>query len=247
MAVRANGIATENGLHEATLEAHAGEILGIAGLMGSGRTELMRALFGLDVIVQGQVTDGAGRMLTQASVSDHMTAGFGFVSEDRKGEGLALNLSIADNITLSSLRRLTRRGFLSLRRQREETAANMRHFGVKARSPEQPVGHLSGGNQQKVALARLSQQGATVWLLDEPTRGVDIGSKVQIYEVVADAAANGAAVIMTSSYLPELLGVCDRIGVMCKGRLVQVRDTKDFTAAQILNAALGADASEKAS
>lgn len=238
---------TVRGLVSATLEVRSGEIVGIAGLMGSGRTELMRAIFGLDEITSGDLSDGAGNILTKHSVRSRMTAGMGFLSEDRKGEGLALNLSIADNTTLSSLPRLASNGFLSLRRQYDETAENMRNFGVKAQSPVQPVGQLSGGNQQKVALARLAAQGANIWLLDEPTRGVDIGSKVQIYEVIAAAAAKGAAVVMTSSYLPELLGVCDRIAVMCKGRLVQVRATKDFTAAQILNLALGASSSVESS
>jgi len=244
---KAQNLATLRGLHSASLEVRAGEIVGIAGLMGSGRTELMRAMFGLDDITSGDLSDGAGNNLSNQSVRARMAAGMGFLSEDRKGEGLALNLSIADNTTLSSLPRLARNGLLSLRRQYDETAENMRNLGVKAQSPLQPVGQLSGGNQQKVALARLAAQGANIWLLDEPTRGVDIGSKVQIYEVIAAAAAKGAAVVMTSSYLPELLGVCDRIGVMCKGRLVQVRATSDFTAAQILNLALGASGSVESS
>lgn len=237
-------LTTSQGLASASLQVRAGEIVGLAGLMGAGRTELIRALAGLDHVVQGQIHGPGAQVLTHAGVAARMAAGFGFLSEDRKGEGLALNLSIADNTTLPSLARLARGGWLSLQQQFAATATQMKSFGIKARSPAQPVGQLSGGNQQKVALARLAQQNAKVWLLDEPTRGVDIGSKAQLYEMIARAAGAGAAVLLTSSYIPELLGLCDRIGVMSKGRLVLMRNARELDAHEILHAALGAPSKE---
>ena len=142
----------------------------------------------------------------------------GLVSEDRKGEGLALNLSIAENTTLTSLPRL-----VQPRRQAISAQRWISRPGIRCREPEQAVGELSGGNQQKVAIARLLEHDADVFLLDEPTRGIDVAAKAEIYRLINDLAGAGKAVLLVSSYLPELLGVCDRIAVMCKGRLGPAR------------------------
>ncbi len=225
----------------ASFEIRRGEILGVFGLMGSGRTETVRALFGLDPAESGTVRvrgrEGAVRGGTPA---ERLAQGLGYLSEDRKGEGLALPLSVADNVTLTRLSACARAGLLDRARQREKAQTWVSALGVKARTPDQPVRTLSGGNQQKVALGRLFHQDADVLLLDEPTRGIDIGSKAQIYEAVAAAAARGKGVLMVSSYLPELLGLCDRLAVMSRGRLSPARPVSEWSPASVMEAAIGA-------
>ena len=161
------------------------------------------------------------------------------LSEDRKGEVLALIQSIADNLTYSRLSPYRRFGFLSLRRRARAVSDWLTRLGVRCSGPDQTVGELSGGNQQKVALGRLLHQEADVLLLDEPTRGVDVGSKAEIYHLIGALAAQGRAVLFVSSYLPELLGVCDRLAVMARGRLSAVRPVPDWTAEQIMAYATG--------
>jgi ribose transport system ATP-binding protein len=165
------------------------------------------------------------------------------VSEDRKGEGLALGLSIADNATLSRLRPYQRVGWLQLRKRRRAVAGLLEQFQVKAAGPEQRVAELSGGNQQKVALARVAHQGADVLLLDEPTRGIDVGTKAEIYRQMGRWAAEGKAILFVSSYLPELLAVCDRIGVMARGRLREIRAAADWSEESIMACAVAGEGS----
>lgn len=228
-------------IKSASFEIRRGEILGVFGLMGSGRTEAVRALFGLDP-AEGGTVRVRGRELPArgARPAARLAQGLGYLSEDRKGEGLALPLSVADNVTLTRLSACARRGLIDRGRQREKAQEWMDRLGVKARTPDQPVRTLSGGNQQKVALGRLFHQDADVLLLDEPTRGIDIGSKAQIYESVAAAAARGKGVLMVSSYLPELLGLCDRLAVMSRGRLSPARPVAAWTPASVMEAAIGA-------
>jgi ribose transport system ATP-binding protein len=203
---------------DATLTLHRGEVVGIAGLVGAGRTEFLRSLFGLDRVRSGEIklasySGGAGGGAS-TSPERRWSQGIGMVSEDRKTEGLALTLSIADNITMTNLGPI-----VSPSRQDAESRDWIKKLAIRCRVPRQPVGDLSGGNQQKVAIARLLHHDVDVLLLDEPTRGIDVGSKAQIYKLIDELACRGKAVLMVSSYLPELLGVCDRIAVMCKGRL----------------------------
>jgi ribose transport system ATP-binding protein len=221
----------------ASLELRRGEILGVAGLVGAGRTEMLRAAFGLDRMKSGtvRVKGRAGAARPRVRIAE----GVGLLSEDRKAEGLALALSIADNLTLSRLEDLGPWRFVTAARQRAASARWMTELAIKARDPSQPVGDLSGGNQQKVALARLLHQGADVLLLDEPTRGIDVGSKAQIYAVIRRLAAEGKAILLVSSYIPELLGVCDRIAVMCRGRLGAARPAKDWSSQSVLEEAVG--------
>ena len=214
-----------------------GEILGIAGIIGSGRTELLRAVYGLDPVRAGRVTVGAysGERYTPA---ERIAQGVGMVSEDRKTEGLALELPIADNLTLSRLDATV--GFLARSQLRTAVSDLLRRFGVKCRDASQAIGELSGGNQQKVALARLFHQRADVLLLDEPTKGVDVGSKADIYRQIGAAAAEGKAVLVVSSYLPELFGVCDTLAVMCRGKLTAARPVTEWTPEAVIAAATGA-------
>jgi ribose transport system ATP-binding protein len=235
------GLSAPPALREASFAVRPGEILGIAGLMGSGRTEMVRALYGLDDARAGTITVRGERISARGGrPSARLAQGLGYLSEDRKGEGLALPLSIADNLTLTALRACARvGGWLDLGRQRARAAEWVERLGVKARTPLQPVRTLSGGNQQKVAIGRLLHQDADVLLLDEPTRGIDIGSKAQVYEMIAAAAAAGKAVVMVSSYLPELFGMCDRLAVMSRGRLCPARPIGEWTPEVVMEAAIG--------
>jgi ribose transport system ATP-binding protein len=170
-----------------------------------------------------------------------LAQGVGFLSEDRKTEGLALTMSIADNVTLSRLEGLGPWRFVSAPRQRAAVARWMTDLAIKARDSSQPVSDLSGGNQQKVALARLLEHPARILLLDEPTRGIDVGSKAQIYDIIGRLAAAGKSVVVVSSYLPELLGLCDTIGVMRRGELVAVRPRAEWSEPELLRLAVGKD------
>ncbi len=208
----------------ASLQLRRGEVLGIAGLVGAGRTELLRCVFGLAAVRRGEIKLGV--YAGPASPVRRWAQGAGLLSEDRKAEGLALALSISDNVTLSRLRGFGPFGLVLPSRQDKATRRWIEQLGVGCRGPGQPVLSLSGGNQQRVALARLLQHDVDVLLLDEPTRGIDVAAKAMIYKIIDKLAAGSPeegkapkAVLMVSSYLPELLGVCDRVAVMCRGRL----------------------------
>ena len=229
----------------ASLELRRGEVMGIAGIVGAGRTELLRVLMGLDPIRRGEIR--VARVGGWQSPAARWRDGVGLVSENRKEEGLAINLSIAENITLSRLTGLGPRGWVTPRAQDRASEPLVRQLSIKCTSPRQNVGALSGGNQQKVALARLLHADVDLLLLDEPTRGIDVGSKAEIYRLIDKLAAgdpvNGRqpkAVLVVSSYLPELLGLCDRIAVMCRGRLGPCRRVEDLDEHQIMLAATGA-------
>lgn len=195
------------------LEVRRGEVLGICGLVGSGRTELLRGLFGLDPGGHAEV----GGATVAPGPRAAWAAGMGFVSENRKEEGLALALGIGDNLCLPSLRSLGPGGLVSPAERSRRTMRWIKELGIRCEGPDQPIGRLSGGNQQKAALARLLEAGSDILLLDEPTRGIDIAAKARIYEAVDRLVTDPdrpRAVVMVSSYLPELLGTCDRIAVM---------------------------------
>jgi ribose transport system ATP-binding protein len=222
-----------------------GEILGIAGLIGSGRTEMLRALFGLDEVDGGAIVV-SGAPLAGRRPWERIRLGLGLLSEDRQGEGLALAMSVADNMTLSDFAPYRRRGLLIPARQRRAVGDWIGRLNIKSKGPAQRVGDLSGGNQQKVALARLLHQKASVLLLDEPTRGIDVVSKSHIYEWIGGLAREGKSVLFVSSYLPELLGICDRIAVFHRGVLVESRPTSAWDAGSLMAAAtVGRTAGDK--
>jgi ribose transport system ATP-binding protein len=227
-------------LKSASFELRRGEILGIAGLMGSGRTPLLRTIFGLERAESGTIKVNKKSLPSGRSTPGmRLIEGLGYLSEDRKGDGLTLNQSIADNVTVTRFGSCSRWGWLDLSVQRKQTEKLVQALKIRAQSAEQPVGSLSGGNQQKVIVARLLHQDADVLLLDEPTRGIDIGSKAQVYETIAECAAQNKAVLMVSSYLPELFGMCDRLAVMSRGRLSEVRPIDQWTPETVLQAAIG--------
>jgi len=231
---------TAPGVDGVSFDLHRGEIFGVAGLIGSGRSELIRALFGLEPTWSGEIlVRGRAARVHNASAARRLAAGIGYVSEDRKGEGLALPLSVADNLTLTRLSAYRQRGgWLDLRRQRERSQFWIDDLQVRARTPQQPVRTLSGGNQQKVALGRLLHPDATILLLDEPTRGIDIAAKEQVYRLITRAADEGKAVLMVSSDLPELFGICNSLAVMNRGRLSETRPTSEWTPETVLAAAI---------
>lgn len=242
--LRARAIAGRSLPVDASIEAHRGEILGIAGLVGAGRTEFLRCLAGLDPTDRGALEIHGRKIRRSASVRSRMRAGLGFLSEDRKGEGLALAMSVGENLLLPRLRPIARGGLLSSRRMDEAASVWLDRLAIRTGGSTAAAGTSSGGNQQKIAIARLLHQDADVLLLDEPTRGIDIGSKVQVYGLLDRLARDGRTIVMTSGHLPELLGICDRIAVMHRGVLGPARPAGAWTESSLMSEAVlgGADA-----
>jgi len=206
------------GVAPASFAAHAGEVLGLAGLVGAGRTELMRLVFGADRPTSGSVRVD-GRRVRPGSPRAGIAAGLALLTEDRKGQGLVLGLSARENFALGNLDRWSRGGWLDHAHEAGAFARHVARLGIKLSGPDQHAGELSGGNQQKLLVARWLERDARVVIVDEPTRGIDVGAKHDIYELINDLAAAGKAVVVISSELPEVLGVCDRILVMHEGRI----------------------------
>ena len=217
---------------DASIDVRAGEVVGIAGLAGAGRTELLRAVFGLDAVARGtlRVLGHSG----PASPAKRWAQGAGMLSADRKKEGLAPGMSVAENTLLTSMP-----VWVSPAWESRNAQFAIDRLGIRTEGPHQPVNALSGGNQQKVALARLLSHDADLYLLDEPTRGIDVASKEQIYRLIDDVARQGKAVLMVSSYLPELLGVCDRIAVMARGVLGEARPVGEWSQEELMQEAVG--------
>ncbi len=212
---------------DATFEVRGGEILGIAGLVGSGRTELLRAVFGLDATGRGDLVVRGERVdARRLNAFGSIRRGLGYLSEDRRVEGLFPHLSVRENLAMTRL-------------EGRDVARWVERLRIKIGNLDDSVMTLSGGNQQKVLLARLLHQGAEILLLDEPTRGIDVGTKAEVYDLVRALAREGKAIVMVSSYLPELFGVCDHLAVMNRGRLTAVRPIGAWTPQSVLEAAIG--------
>ena len=226
------------GIRDVSLTVHRGEILGLAGLVGSGRTELARTLFGLTPADAGTIARD-GKALRIASPSDAIRAGIAYVPEDRRQHGVVLDMSIAANTSLASLSAVSSRGLIDAGRERAAAQEYVDRLRIKTPSVLAEVGTLSGGNQQKVALARWLSTKPAVIILDEPTQGVDIGAKAEIHGLMQMLVERGLAILMISSELPEILGMCDRIAVMHGGRIRGVLDRADATQSAILALALG--------
>lgn len=205
-------------LHDIHLEIKAGEIVGLAGLMGAGRTELCRVLFGLDPAAKGTV-EVAGHVVKSRTPRDAVRAGVALIPEDRQTSGLVLQMPIANNISMPDLNRVSRFGLLRNTAEKNLAEEFCTRLRIKCSSPQQRAGKLSGGNQQKIVIAKWMARGARVFLFDEPTRGIDVGAKQEVFDEMARLARAGAAVLMVSSELPELLLMADRILVMAAGRL----------------------------
>jgi len=219
------------------LSLHEGEILGVAGLMGSRRTALARAIFGADAIDAGTVTV-AGRRLTGRGPAESIAAGLGFLTEDRKQQGLVLQCSVTENISLTSLDRVSRAGVIDLGAEAELAQAEVDRLRIRVASLDQELVNLSGGNQQKVVLARWLAARCRVLLFDEPTRGIDVGAKAEIYELIGELVEHGVAILLISSEMPELLGLSDRVAVMHEGRIQGIVPRAEATQERIMEIAL---------
>jgi len=231
------GLAREGDLSPISLSVGAGEILGVAGLMGSGRTALARAIFGADPVDAGTVSV-CGIELPGDDPGASIAAGLGFLTEDRKQQGLVLQLSVSDNITLTSLDEFSRHGVLNLDAEHERAGELVEKLHIRTPSLVQEAVNLSGGNQQKVVLARWLAAGCRVLLFDEPTRGIDVGAKAEIYELIGELVERGVAVILISSEMTELLGLADRIAVMHEGSLQGVLPRTEASQERIMELAL---------
>lgn len=216
---------------EITFTLHRGEILGISGLVGAGRSELIRSIFGLDAVRNGQVKIKNYPELNAVYLNPGkaLASDLDLLSENRKEEGLALNLSIASNITLSKLSKYSRFGLLNLGQEYNTAVEWSEKLRIKCRDPKQAISALSGGNQQKACIARLMHHDSDIFFLDEPTRGIDVGSKAEIYRLIQTLASEGKSIVVVSSYLPELLGVCDSLAVMYRGQLSAIKPVSSWT------------------
>lgn len=236
--LKAEGIAGEKLVQPASFEARAGEILGFFGLIGAGRSELMRLVYGADTRSSGTIKID-GQAVHAVDPRQAIRAGIVLCSEDRKHDGIIQGRSLEENINISSRRHNTRFGILNARKEAEIAETYIKKLKVRTPSRKQDILNLSGGNQQKVILGRwLSEQGVRVLIVDEPTRGIDVGAKSEIYEILYQLAEQGVAIIVVSSELPEVMGICDRILVMCGGRISAHIDRNDFSERAILAAAL---------
>ena len=216
----ARGVGDGQRVHDCSFELHEGEVLGIAGLVGAGRTELARLIYGADRRTSGEIWLD-GRLLSIQRPQDAIDSGVVYLTEDRKQLGLFLDLTVRENVNLSVLGRDARSGgIMNLKAARDRAAAAIRALAIRVAGDQVTVGSLSGGNQQKVLLARLLETKPRILILDEPTRGVDIGAKSEIYRLIDSLARNGVGVIVISSELPEIVGICDRVLVMREGRIV---------------------------
>jgi rhamnose transport system ATP-binding protein len=226
------------GVHRVSMSVRRGEILGIAGLVGSGRTQLAETIFGLTPATGGHIAI-AGQPIAIGSPGDAIARGIAYVPEDRRQHGVVLDMSVASNTSLANLSAVSRNGLIQ--REAEATYAQryVQELKIKAASVDAEVGSLSGGNQQKVALARWLATSPSVLILDEPTQGVDVGSKAEIHRLMQDLAERGLAIIMISSELPEILGMSDRIAVMHAGTIVTTMSRGEANADRVMAAALG--------
>ncbi len=235
---RAEGLGQAGRFKDISFDLRSGEVLGFAGLMGSGRTEIMHALFGSTTLTEGTLWLN-GQPLAAASPKEAMASGLAFVTEDRKKEGLFLDFSVAYNLASANLKALSNRGVVDRTKTKAYVSDAIRNFRVKTASQEISIRHLSGGNQQKVILAKWLGRKPQVLILDEPTRGVDVGAKREIYEMIDQLAAQGMGIILVSSELPEILGLCDRAVVMREGRLTGILERQDFSQEKIMSLATG--------
>jgi ABC-type sugar transport system ATPase subunit len=237
-----DGLSCGGVVRDVSFRVHRGEIVGLAGLVGSGRTTLVRGLFGLTPIRGGTIRV-KGRALVPRHPADAIAAGVALIPENRQIEGLAVDMTLASNVTMASPHRIARTGWLSHERERELARRYIGELNIATRGPDQVARTLSGGNQQKVVIAKWLCRNADVLLMDEPTRGIDVGAKAEVFRLMVELARAGKGIVMVSSYLPELLGMCDRLIVMFRGTAVADLPVAEATQERVLAyASTGSDA-----
>lgn len=237
------GLSSGSLFQNISFQVHAGEVLGVAGLMGAGRTEIMQAVFGNLPVNAGQIFL-EGKEVQIKSPGQAIGYGIGFITEDRKVEGLMLEDSIMKNISIANLKKISKNGVINKKAERELTEQGIRELHVRCTGPQDESGNLSGGNQQKVVFAKWIYTDPKVLILDEPTRGVDIGAKKEIYTIINELAAKGVAIIMVSSELPEVLGMSDRVLVIREGRVGGVIGREEANQENIMILATGGKLNE---
>ncbi len=238
--LRVKGLSRAGELHNISFAVRAGEVVGIAGLMGAGRTELARAIFGADSIDGGEIFV-EDKLCAIHGPADAIRAGIGLITEDRKHQGLVLEMSVGENMSLASLANLCRQGFISNTDEKNMVAANIEKLKIRTPGAAQLVKNLSGGNQQKVVIAKWLETNPKVLIMDEPTRGVDVGAKAEIYQIMNMLTAAGVGIVMISSELPEILGMSDRVLVMHNGRVTGEMTVKEATQEKIMAFAAGGE------
>lgn len=236
--LRVEGLTKEKKFKDVTFSVKAGEVLGVSGLMGAGRTEIMQAIFGNLPLDSGKIFIEGNEMKIK-SAQDAIKAGIGFITEDRKTEGLLLEKSISENIVLSNLDKVSDKGVVRKAKVEEIVKKGIDEFRIKCFGPQHECNNLSGGNQQKVVFAKWVYTDPKILILDEPTRGVDIGAKKEIYSVINDLAAKGVAIILVSSELPEVLGMSDRIMVVHEGKVTGIIDANEADQEKVMTLATG--------
>ena len=240
--IRVENLTRYGVFEDISFSVHGGEVLGFSGLVGAGRTELFRCVFGIDEIDEGKVYIH-NKAVKIANPRIAIANKIAFVTEDRKGEGLVLNESVYNNLTISCMKKVSERMLLNNKKMKRISERNIRSLKIKTPNDATPVGTLSGGNQQKVVIGKWLNTEADIYILDEPTRGIDVGAKVEVYNLINELVANGKAVILISSELPEILGMCDRTIVMRTGRITGniEKNSPHFNENDIMSAAWGSE------
>jgi ribose transport system ATP-binding protein len=237
---RVDNLCAGSKVQNVSFSVRKGEVLCVGGLVGAGRTETVRAIFGLDVKTDGRVFI-EGRECAIKNPKDAIRAGIGYVTEDRKGEGLILKLGVDENITLAALDGFRKGIHLNLGKEKNTVKEYVKKLNVKTPSIYQKVENLSGGNQQKVVLAKWLLSECKVLILDEPTRGIDVGAKIEVYNLINELAREGKAILVITSEIPELLGICDRVVVMARGRMSGSLSREEADQESIMTLAVGAE------
>ncbi|MBA4698993.1 MAG: sugar ABC transporter ATP-binding protein [Ruminococcus sp.] len=237
---RVDNLCAGSKVQNVSFSVRKGEVLCVGGLVGAGRTETVRAIFGLDVKTDGRVFI-EGRECAIKNPKDAIRAGIGYVTEDRKGEGLILKLGVDENITLAALDGFLKGIHLNLGKEKNTVKEYVKKLNVKTPSIYQKVENLSGGNQQKVVLAKWLLSECKVLILDEPTRGIDVGAKIEVYNLINELAREGKAILVITSEIPELLGICDRVVVMARGRMSGSLSREEADQESIMTLAVGAE------
>ena len=240
-ALRTENLSVDGRVHDVSIECRACEVTALAGMVGSGRSELALGIFGALPITSGAIVIN-GQRLTSTSPKRSIALGVGLVPEDRKNQGLAMTLDVAANLTMPALAEVTRSGLIDLRREQRIAMDEIERYRIATRGPHAAVATMSGGNQQKVLVARWARRCRTLLILDEPTRGVDVGAKAEIYRIIRGLAESGIGILMISSELPEIIGLADRVYVMREGTIAGELDGASLTEEAIMHLATSAQA-----